>query len=454
MATTVTMPQLGETVTEGTVLSWAKAVGDSVAVDEVLLEISTDKVDTEVPSPAAGVVLELLAAEGETVEVGAPLAVIGEPGEQASPADTPDDVAAEAPPPPPPPAPDTPAATEPAPAAAEAPAAPPSADQAPAASTGETTTVSMPQLGETVTEGTVLSWAKAVGDSVAVDEVLLEISTDKVDTEVPSPVSGVVLEILAGEGDTVEVGAPLAIISATAATQPSAPPAASTPEPTPATPSAAAAPAPDAPAPTEAPAAAATPPPAAAVTGGPRHSVVSPVVRRMAATHDIDLSLVPGSGDGGRITRKDLETYIAAGGALEAKVTFEETAPPVAAPPVAAPPAPAPTPAPAPAPAPPAAPAEPVAAAPAPSAPAPPPAPAPPATGGPEVREMPRLRRAIATNMVRSKQTAAHVWDRRGGRLHGRRARPPGAQGCVQGVRGLLADVSPVRLQSGHRCAP
>jgi 2-oxoglutarate dehydrogenase E2 component (dihydrolipoamide succinyltransferase) len=405
MATTVHMPQLGETVTEGTVLSWAKAVGDTVSVDEVLLEISTDKVDTEVPSPVSGVVLELLVGEGDTVDVGAPLAIIGEAGEETAAA--PEAPGAEA---------AAVAAAAPTEPAFEAPAvsepAPPAPPAAPAAAS-DSITVAMPQLGETVTEGTVLSWAKAVGDTVAVDEVLLEISTDKVDTEVPSPAAGVVLEILAGEGDTVEVGAPLVIIgSAGAVPETGAPPPA---------PAADVEPAPGEPPVREPAAEEVTPAVAAvAVTGGPRHSVVSPVVRRMAAKNNVDLSLVPGSGDGGRVTRKDIEAYIASGAGLSAKVTFEETAPPApaATPPPAdpAPAAPAPAPAPAaPAPAPaapapaPAAPA-PVPAAPAPAPAAPAPVVTPPAMSGSEVREMPRLRRAIATNMVRSKQTAAHVW--------------------------------------------
>lgn len=378
MATTVTMPQLGETVTEGTVLSWAKSVGDTIAVDEVLLEISTDKVDTEVPSPTAGVILELLASEGDTVAVGAPLAVIGEAGETA-------DVAAAAPAAPAPQTSEPAADPDPGPAVATV-ATPPVAEPAPGSGG---TTVVMPQLGETVTEGTILSWAKSVGDTIAVDEALLEISTDKVDTEVPSPVAGVVLEILAGEGDTVAVGAPLAIIGDVSASGRAAP---SAPEPR-----TAPAPAPESASP--APAAATPPPPApGGVVGGPRHGVVSPVVRRIASEHDVDLTLVPGSGEGGRVTRKDIEAYVSAGGGpLTAKVTFEEAAPPSAAP---AAPAPAAAP-------------EPVAPAPAATPPAPRPAARPPVAmpqTGSEVREMPRLRKAIATNMIRSKQTAAHVW--------------------------------------------
>ena len=409
MATTVTMPQLGETVTEGTVLSWAKAVGDTISVDEILLEISTDKVDTEVPSPAVGVVLELLVGEGETVDVGAPLAVIGEAGEQPAAAPTPEGAPVETP---------DPLPEESSEDAVETPAVEPPAQAPVAADTagsGEAVTVTMPQLGETVTEGTILSWAKTVGDTIAMDEALLEISTDKVDAEVPSPVAGVVLEILAGEGDTVAVGAPLAIIGesgAISAPAPPAPPSAPAPEPSPTAEATATPPAPAADAPTAVIAAS-----FAAVSAGPRHGVVSPVVRRLASQHDVDLNLVPGTGDGGRVTRKDIEAYIAGRPAdMTAKVTFEESAPPggKVSPPETAPPAPAPAPA-EPAVATPT-PAEPAVATPTP-APAPAPAPAKPApraaTATPEgadVREMPRLRKAIATNMMRSKQTAAHVW--------------------------------------------
>ncbi|WP_328705731.1 biotin/lipoyl-containing protein, partial [Actinomyces trachealis] len=192
MSENVLMPALGESVTEGTVSSWLKAVGDTVAVDEPLLEVATDKVDTEVPSPAAGTILEIRVAEDETVEVGTILAVIGDPSEASS-MPVPDGSAS-----------------------AAAPASAPEADPAPVAATPAATTapagpasgteVKMPALGESVTEGTVSSWLKAVGDTVAVDEPLLEVATDKVDTEVPSPAAGTILEIRVAEDETVEVG--------------------------------------------------------------------------------------------------------------------------------------------------------------------------------------------------------------------------------------------------------
>ncbi len=203
MATEVNLPALGESVTEGTVTRWLKQVGEQVAVDEPLLEVSTDKVDTEIPSPIAGTLLEVKVNEDDTVEVGAVLAVIGD-AEQ--PAEQPDEAPAEAPaaeapaapaaeapaPAAPAPTPEPAAAPEAAPAEAAAPAPEPAAPAEPAGGSG--TPVTLPALGESVTEGTVTRWLKQVGDSVAVDEPLLEVSTDKVDTEIPSPVAGTLLE--------------------------------------------------------------------------------------------------------------------------------------------------------------------------------------------------------------------------------------------------------------------
>ncbi|MGZ4477752.1 MAG: biotin/lipoyl-containing protein, partial [Nocardioidaceae bacterium] len=240
MATSVTLPALGESVTEGTVTRWLKQPGDQVAVDEPLLEVSTDKVDTEIPSPVAGTLLEIKVQEDETVEVGAELATIGDEGESSGsdagsgaaaaeaedtgrehesngqPDTAPD---AEEAPRQTAPAADAPAAqTDPTPPAQET--APGSADtrQEAAASAAGTsggnsgTPVTLPALGESVTEGTVTRWLKQVGDDVAVDEPLLEVSTDKVDTEIPSPVAGKLLEINVQEDETVEVGAVLASI--------------------------------------------------------------------------------------------------------------------------------------------------------------------------------------------------------------------------------------------------
>ncbi|MGW2343439.1 biotin/lipoyl-containing protein, partial [Streptomyces sp. NPDC001661] len=229
MAVSVSLPALGESVTEGTVTRWLKAEGERVEVDEPLLEVSTDKVDTEIPSPAAGVLASIKVAEDETVEVGAELAVIDDGS--GAPAAEPAPAAAEAPAAEPAPAQEAPApAAEPAPAAQEAPAAP--------AGGASGTDVVLPALGESVTEGTVTRWLKEVGEEVAEDEPLLEVSTDKVDTEIPSPVAGVLLEVVVGEDETAEVGAKLAVIGA-----PGAAPAAAE-APAPAAPAAAPAPAP------------------------------------------------------------------------------------------------------------------------------------------------------------------------------------------------------------------
>ncbi len=296
MAFSVKMPALGESVTEGTVTRWLKREGDPVAVDEPLLEVSTDKVDTEIPSPAAGVLTKIVAAEDATVEVGGELAVIGEAGEQQ-------------------PAPA--AQPEPQPVAAPEPAAPPPAPAptaAPAPVGAGGTPVLMPELGESVTEGTVTRWLKKVGDSVQVDEPLVEVSTDKVDTEIPSPVAGTLLSITADEDTTVAVGGELAKVGtgspAPAPAEPApAPPAAPQPAPAPA-PAAAARPAP-APAPAAAPqpAPAVESEPAPAAPAGDATPYVTPLVRKLAADHDVDLGQVSGTGVGGRIRKQDVLAF-------------------------------------------------------------------------------------------------------------------------------------------------
>jgi 2-oxoglutarate dehydrogenase E2 component (dihydrolipoamide succinyltransferase) len=349
MPTSVTMPALGESVTEGTVTRWLKQEGDQVEVDEPLLEVSTDKVDTEIPSPAAGVLSKIVVAEDETVEVGAELAVIGgdaggnggapaqeAPAQEAPPQEAPAQVA---------PAQEAPAQETPeeSPAAAEpAPAAPAPTEQSDGSGGGgEGTSVTMPALGESVTEGTVTRWLKAVGDEVTADEPLLEVSTDKVDTEIPAPVSGTLLSITVNEDETVDVGAELAVIGAAGggAAGGGAPAAA------PAEPQQAAAPAQQAPAPapqqeeaqqptpvqattdtgqpggdygssgampTESPtdqpspaeAVAPATPPAAAPAGAAAY--VTPLVRRLAADNGVDLNTVEGTGVGGRIRKQDV----------------------------------------------------------------------------------------------------------------------------------------------------
>ncbi|MFF3662267.1 2-oxoglutarate dehydrogenase, E2 component, dihydrolipoamide succinyltransferase [Streptomyces olivochromogenes] len=325
MAVSVTLPALGESVTEGTVTRWLKAEGERVEADEPLLEVSTDKVDTEIPSPAAGVLASIKVAEDETVEVGAELAVIddGTGAPAAAPAPAAEPVAA--------PAPAAPAPVAEAPAAPAAPA-PAAAPAAPAGGVSGTDVV-LPALGESVTEGTVTRWLKEVGEEVAEDEPLLEVSTDKVDTEIPAPVAGVLLEIVVGEDETAEVGAKLAVIGArgaapAAAPAPAAPapaaaapapaaPAAPAPAPAPVAPAAPVAPpapvqaaapvAPAAPAPAPAPVAApVTPAPAPAALAVDDGAYVTPLVRKLAAENYVDLASVKGTGVGGRIRKQDV----------------------------------------------------------------------------------------------------------------------------------------------------
>ncbi|MGP5196640.1 2-oxoglutarate dehydrogenase, E2 component, dihydrolipoamide succinyltransferase [Arthrobacter rhombi] len=318
MSETVNLPALGESVTEGTVTRWLKQVGDSVEVDEPLLEVSTDKVDTEVPSPVAGVIEEILVPEDETADVGAPLVRIGDGSGSGSSEEAP---AEEAP-------------AEEAPAEESAPAAEDSSsDEAPAASSdsGERADVTLPALGESVTEGTVTRWLKQVGDDVEVDEPLLEVSTDKVDTEIPSPVAGTLLEIKVNEDDTTEVGSVLAVIGSGAAPAAEAPkaeapqeeapkqeaPKAEAPQEEAPKQEAAKAEAPQQEAPkAEAPKPVSTPAPA-----GGNDGYVTPLVRRLASQNEIDLSTVTGTGVGGRIRKQDVLD------AVEAKKSAAPAAP-------------------------------------------------------------------------------------------------------------------------------
>ncbi|MDT5329277.1 MAG: hypothetical protein QOF31_574 [Mycobacterium sp.] len=295
MAISVQMPALGESVTEGTVTRWLKQEGDTVEQDEPLLEVSTDKVDTEIPSPAAGVLKKIVAQEDDTVEVGGELAVIGDSGEdgEASGGQAP---AAEAPP-----AEDEKPAEEPAaqpePAAEEQEPEPePAKESKPAASsgTGEATPVKMPELGESVTEGTVTRWLKKVGDSVEVDEPLVEVSTDKVDTEIPSPVAGTLLSITAEEDDTVAVGGELAKIGEAGAEAAEAPQPKPEPKPEPEQQAE--------PEPKPEP----KPAPATEAPSGDGSPYVTPLVRKLAVENNVDLATVKGTGVGGRIRKQDV----------------------------------------------------------------------------------------------------------------------------------------------------
>jgi len=309
MSFSVRMPALGESVTEGTVTRWLKNEGDVVALDEPLLEVSTDKVDTEIPSPAAGTLAKIVVAVDQTVAVGAELALI-----------------------------DSANAAPSTPVAAPAPVATPAQVQTPApvvstptptsASSAGATVVSMPALGESVTEGTVTRWLKAVGDSVAVDEPLLEVSTDKVDTEIPSPVAGKLLSIDVAVDQTVPVGARLASIGSTSAV--------SAPAPTPATPVAV-------PVATQTPTTISTPTPTPSPVVAPApvalapatrlsDAYVTPIVRKLAAELGVDLASVRGSGVGGRIRKEDVmaavpaRTTVAATPALQSSSSPAPTA--------------------------------------------------------------------------------------------------------------------------------
>jgi pyruvate dehydrogenase E2 component (dihydrolipoamide acetyltransferase) len=346
MATDVVMPQMGESITEGTLTKWLKKPGDTVARDEPLFEISTDKVDAEIPSPTAGVLGAIKVEEGATVTVGTIVCAIEEAGTAGSSA-----------------APAAPAATtkeETVTPAAVTTAAKDEAVAAPApeVAAGPGTEVPMPQMGESITEGTLTKWLKKVGDTVARDEPIFEISTDKVDAEIPSPIAGTLTEIKVQEGQTVTVGSIVAVIGGVASgakTAPAAAPQSASPH----TKETADVPQ------------LATPAATASASAGetPRSS---PLVRKIASENNVDLAGIPGTGASGRITKQDILGHL-------------EGAP--AAAPVLS--APAPTPAAAPKPATPAAPV---------SAPAP-----------GELVPLSKMRSIIAKRMVESKATSPHV---------------------------------------------
>ena len=316
MTFSVTMPALGESVSEGTVTRWLKAEGDHVNVDEPLLEVSTDKVDTEIPSPVAGILQKIVVQIDQTVPVGAELAIIADGAAAPAPGAAP--VAA--------PVVQTP---PPAPVAVAA-VTPPPAEATPAP-TGAGTVITMPALGESVSEGTVTRWLKNVGDTVAVDEALLEVSTDKVDTEIPSPVAGTLLAIDVAVDTTVPVGARLGLIGATGG-------AVSSPAPVVAAP-VVAAPVTPPPAPVVAApvvAAPATPPPApviaAAPVSQPSDAYVTPLVRKLASELGVNLAQVTGTGIGGRIRREDVEALARPAAAVaSAPSTSSAAKPPVVA---------------------------------------------------------------------------------------------------------------------------
>lgn len=351
----VKMPKMGESITEGTVIVWHKKPGDQIELDETLLEIGTDKVDTEVPSPAAGVLHDILVPEGDTVDVGVTIALVEtdvDAAQAATPAEAPPVEAAESAPE----SADSEPEVEPSASNSEAPS--------PVASGGDRTVVVMPKMGESITEGTVIAWHKKPGDQIELDETLLEIGTDKVDTEVPAPAAGTLQEILVAEGETVEVGTEIAVIgsgaAASAGKQPA--PAAPAERPTiivtqqPAAPTGDGAP---------------TPVMEAAHEDIPRRGedgrFYSPLVRSIAEAEGLslkELEAVKGSGREGRLTKKDILAYI------ETRKTTPSSAV------VPKPPVPVST-----------------------------------TQNGDrvEIIEMDRMRQIIAEHMVRSKSTSAHV---------------------------------------------
>jgi pyruvate dehydrogenase E2 component (dihydrolipoamide acetyltransferase) len=341
MPTDVVMPQMGESITEGTITKWLKKPGDTIQRDEPLFEISTDKVDAEIPSPSAGTLKEIKIAEGATVQINTVVATIDEAGSgsasasPASPSSKTETAAA-------------PAADSTAPAAVDAPAA--AQGNAPTTG-GPGTEVLMPQMGESITEGTITKWLKKVGDTVQRDEPIFEISTDKVDAEIPSPVAGILSEIKVPEGSTVTINTVVAVIGGVAGK--SAVPAAASP----------AAPAPAA----AIPAAASAP---AAAEGERVRS--SPLVRKIAKDNNVDLTKVPGTGASGRITKTDIVSHLEQG----QKPVAAAAAPAAAAVPAAAP------------------------AAAKPAAPQPQPG---------ELVPMSKMRSIIAQRMVESKRTSPHV---------------------------------------------
>ncbi len=358
MSVEVVMPQMGESITEGTVSKWLKKIGETVEKDEAILEISTDKVDAEVPSSGAGVLLEIRHQEGETVEVGTVLAIVGEVGSQPmiEASDVPQIEIK----------PEVPQAVEtPQPVTAAAFTA------AATISTATATEIVMPQMGESITEGTVSKWLKKVGDTVEKDEAVLEISTDKVDAEVPSSAAGTLLEIKYQEGETVEVGTVLALVG-TVGSQPSA---------TVSQPKTEVAKVVEMPQVVEIPQAKA----AAATAGNQtleslRLTKSSPLVRNIAKEHGVDLARIAGSGISGRVTKTDILSYLDTGAALRPQdLLIKPITPIVSAPTVSTPQTSTVT------------------------------APQVAANVGDKVEPMSNMRKRIAENMVISRKTSAHV---------------------------------------------
>jgi pyruvate dehydrogenase E2 component (dihydrolipoamide acetyltransferase) len=348
MPTDVIMPQMGESIFEGTITKWLKKAGDAVEKDEPLFEISTDKVDAEIPSPVAGVLQEIKVLEGETVQINTVVAVVAEvSAEQPS--------APKAPP------------KNPAPAQQESPVQAREAPQAQLAPPQVVVEVVMPQMGESIFEGTITKWLKKAGDTVRKDEPLFEISTDKVDAEIPSPMTGVLIEVKIGEGETVEINTVVAVIATTsggaggasganAIAQPDGSPT-TAPPPMPAT-------MPVTPEP------ATLAPPAQSELAPLQVARSSPLVRRMAREHQLDLRRIAGSGSGGRINKDDVLLYMKNGGATAVPMARTVNQP----------------------------------------TPAPQAQLAPPQVAGDRLEPMSRMRGIIAQRMVESRRTSPHAY--------------------------------------------
>ncbi len=382
----VVMPQMGESVMEGTVIEWSKNVGDTVEVDETLLEIATDKVDSEVPSPEAGVIIEILVEEGDTIEVGKAIAIIETDANAAEPVEMPAAPAAAETPVDPQPAP------EPEPIQESAPAAEVQTDTQVEVNGGERIEVVMPQMGESVVEATVIEWSKQIGDTVEEDETLLEISTDKVDSDVPSPAAGTLIEIHAQADETIEVGQVIAVIATGEISGASVSPA--KPVSAPAAKPATSSPSPGGTTLTKEDIAKLTPEQLLANGSGtpngegsvPRTSsdgkFFSPLVRSIAKEEGIsqaELESIEGTGQGGRVSKKDILNFV------EQRRTGAISTPASATP----------------------APSKPVASTESINAGQLDVSHSP--SGDVEVIKMDRMRKLIAEHMVHSKQTSAHV---------------------------------------------
>jgi len=402
MPVDIHMPKMGESVQEGTILRWLKAPGDTVERDEIIAEISTDKVDTEIPSPAAGVLLEIVAQENETVPVGQIIARLGESSDAAS--------AVSGTTPPPATVANAPAADQPG---LSVPTVAPPPTAAPSVSGSQTgLEILMPKMGESVQEGTILRWLKAPGDTVARDEIIAEISTDKVDTEIPSPAAGVMGTIVAVENQTVPVGEVIAYLAPSADDRAPQVPRQEVRA--------------DAPRPIVEPVPQAAPPPVPTESNGAVHAIThpshvvgggtiprisgnrfySPLVRSIATKEGLslaELDRLPGSGHNARVTKDDILTYLQSRSAPAATSSVHPSVPRVATTTVAS------------------------------------------VVAGPDVEVVPmdRMRQLIAEHMIRSKATSAHVSEVGEADVSGLVALREGSKGAFEKAHGIKLTYTP-----------